>query len=134
MKENLRKHLWSLIALSVLIIFAVGSTDTDMGSNSVSGSSHTTGFKLAVIDGNYGVTEQTTIVQQFNIVLGKLAHKMSTTKEDIADAAVAVQDRLKEGYSIEVSLKSILGNACLLTDSYNDVTDLFVAVLNEYKY
>jgi uncharacterized coiled-coil protein SlyX len=102
--------------------------------NGIAFAYQSSGYKLAVIDGNHGVTEQDAIVQEYNRVLEYLANKMNTTKEDIADAAVAVQNRLEEGYNIEVSLKSIIGNACLLADSYNDVTNLFVAVLNEYKY
>jgi len=133
----------SFIIVAVVIGFIIfywnfigPSSDTQVNRefDVASSSSHTSGYKLAVIDGNYGATEQDAMVQQYNRVLGELAAKMNTTKEDIADAAVAVQNRLEEGYDIEVSLKSILGNAYLLADSYNDVTNLFVAVLNEYKY
>ncbi len=132
MKGNLHKHLLSLIALSVLIIFAVGSTDTDKSRKPTSRSSHTWGYKLAVIDGK-AVSEDETIVTRYNFLLNSLSKRCNTTKEDIADAACSAQNILKNKYGRVSFTLDILELANKRIPEGGDVTVEFTKIVQILK-
>jgi len=107
-KEQKKQGVGCLIFLGVIILIAFIIFSGGDGENGKKQSAeYSTGYELCVIDGDYE-KEDSIKVRRYNYLLESLARRCSCEEINIADMSVAAQKILREKYSKEVKIITLL--------------------------
>jgi len=106
-KTKTLKSLYSLLIITVFVVFAFATGETEDNSSTEQSSSYSLEYKLAVVDGHSNPSDE--LKRRYGRALDLLERYCPETREHIADMTVNIQKELQKE-NIDESLLELLQN------------------------